>query len=457
MIDPVIDMPDNGYLMPLRTTPGSILFHRAGMRQDDRAQALQTGGVPQLGETMLRDLRNSIGRTFYVDLLRMPTDLTNPRRRQGIDRDLLAAAPRKGNDERWRRCSRAARRKIMGPLIDRVFNIQWRKSKMMGFRAQFAVPAAAAGIVWLAAYGRVCQPHRHRAALQPAGQRAAVMQQQLALRQIDPNARSIWISRRSCGRPAQDENAPAGVIKSPERMAQERQQQLEIEQAQAQHLQAQGQAKTLKDGASGSRIWPQAGAGERTTTPEARPHDLRSYGFGFNPKCQNSVARAPRLVVPSQTPHLPGHSGAQAFHHPALLRAAQGRAQGRGSVDGPAQARAGSRCAGGAAAGLQVRFRKSRDRFRALHHAGISRIPAPAGQQGDHAQCAGRTEAGDMSLYEQAKAVLKIAKQRMQIASDYHTVYNMPEGERMILDLLRESGVLSVSHVSGDPGILGLQ
>lgn len=57
-----------------------------------------------------------------------------------------------------------------------------------------------------------------------------------------------------------------------------------------------------------------------------------------------------------------------------------------------------------------------------------------------------------MSLYEQTKAVIKIAKQRMQIAGDYHTVYNMAEGERMIVDLLRESGVLSVSHVAGDPG-----
>jgi hypothetical protein len=42
---------------------------------------------------------------------------------------------------------------------------------------------------------------------------------------------------------------------------------------------------------------------------------------------------------------------------------------------------------------------------------------------------------------------VRFAKQRLQIASDYHTVYNMPEGERMIHDLLRESGVLSVSHV----------
>lgn len=35
--------------------------------------------------------------------------------------------------------------------------------------------------------------------------------------------------------------------------------------------------------------------------------------FGFNPKCPNSVARAPRLVVPSQMPHLPGHQPLKRF------------------------------------------------------------------------------------------------------------------------------------------------
>lgn len=57
-----------------------------------------------------------------------------------------------------------------------------------------------------------------------------------------------------------------------------------------------------------------------------------------------------------------------------------------------------------------------------------------------------------MSYYERAKAVLTMAKRRMAIVGDYHAVYNSPEGERVIQDILRESGLLSVGHVAGDPG-----
>lgn len=35
--------------------------------------------------------------------------------------------------------------------------------------------------------------------------------------------------------------------------------------------------------------------------------------FGFDPKCPNSVARAPRLVVPSQSPELVGHRPLKRF------------------------------------------------------------------------------------------------------------------------------------------------
>jgi hypothetical protein len=57
-----------------------------------------------------------------------------------------------------------------------------------------------------------------------------------------------------------------------------------------------------------------------------------------------------------------------------------------------------------------------------------------------------------MSYYEAAKAVVMMARRRLAIASDYHTVYGTPEGERMIHDILREAGLLSVGHVAGDPG-----
>lgn len=258
MIDPVIDMPDNGYLMPLRTTPGSILFHRAGMRQDDRAQALVTGGMPALGENMLRDLRNSVGRTFYVDLLRMPTDISDPNSDgkgstatywlQRREKEMLSLAPMFARSQA----------ENMGPLIDRVFNVQWRKSKRLGFGEGSPFPPPPPELSGEPLTIEYVSPISiaQRSSQLDSVQR--VMQQQLALKQIDPNSETYVDFEEVMRQTGQNENAPAGIIKSPERMAQERQQQAEIEQAQAQHLQAQGQAAALKDAAGGIKDLAQA-------------------------------------------------------------------------------------------------------------------------------------------------------------------------------------------------------
>lgn len=57
-----------------------------------------------------------------------------------------------------------------------------------------------------------------------------------------------------------------------------------------------------------------------------------------------------------------------------------------------------------------------------------------------------------MTMHTRLKSLLARAKAQLQIASDYQAVYNSPEGERVIHDILREAGVLSVAHVQGDPG-----
>jgi hypothetical protein len=56
------------------------------------------------------------------------------------------------------------------------------------------------------------------------------------------------------------------------------------------------------------------------------------------------------------------------------------------------------------------------------------------------------------TLPSKVKAILARAKAQLQTASDYQAVYGWPEGERVIHDILREAGVLSVAHVEGDPG-----
>lgn len=264
MIDPVIDMPDSGYVMPLRTTPGSIIFRRSGMRPDDRAQALQTGGMPELGESLLKDLRNAIMRTYYVDLLRMPTDLSDPNSDgkgstatywlQRREKEMMQLSPMFAR----------SRAEFMGPLIDRVFNIQWRKSKQLQFNPALGSPfppppAELSGQPLRVEYVSPIAIAQRSSQLDSVQR---LMQQQLALIQIDPKG-EIYLDMEEIMRmTADDENAPAGALKSPERMAQERQQQLEIQQAEAQHMQAQSVAKVAKDAGSAAKDFSAAGGGD---------------------------------------------------------------------------------------------------------------------------------------------------------------------------------------------------
>jgi hypothetical protein len=94
--------------------------------------------------------------------------------------------------------------------------------------------------------------------------------------------------------------------------------------------------------------------------------------------CKNSVARGPRLVVPSRTPHLPLHFPLKRFTtlhycelHKGELKVADlltPRLKRELEADARADRPLGFKCD----------FRKGGHRFRALHHAGISPLPRQA-------------------------------------------------------------------------------
>ena len=66
-VDPPLMAPDDGFMLPIRTTPGSLNFYRAGTR--DRLEPLQIGANNPLGLNMEEQRRNAIRQAFYVDQL----------------------------------------------------------------------------------------------------------------------------------------------------------------------------------------------------------------------------------------------------------------------------------------------------------------------------------------------------------------------------------------------------
>ena len=66
-IHPPLMVPDDGFMSPVRTTPGGLNFYRSGTR--DRIEPLNIGANNPLGELQLEQRRQAIRAAFYVDQL----------------------------------------------------------------------------------------------------------------------------------------------------------------------------------------------------------------------------------------------------------------------------------------------------------------------------------------------------------------------------------------------------
>jgi hypothetical protein len=172
LIDPVLQLPDIGFMMPIKTHPGAMNFYRAGSR--DRIQPIETGAQPQIGIDLLGALRQQIIRQFYVDWLIMPSDVRDP---ASSGKGVTATYVLQQRDEKMRLLSPMLARmqsEFLGPLIDRVFAhpvAQERAAEVPPGRPQsVAVPAAAGRALGHEAAGRVPVADRHRPEVERARQ-----------------------------------------------------------------------------------------------------------------------------------------------------------------------------------------------------------------------------------------------------------------------------------------------
>jgi hypothetical protein len=74
-VDPPLQVPDDGYIMPLRTTPGGINYYRANT--EDRIQPLLTDIDLSTCVNFEEALRQSINEAFYVDLFALLAERKN--------------------------------------------------------------------------------------------------------------------------------------------------------------------------------------------------------------------------------------------------------------------------------------------------------------------------------------------------------------------------------------------
>ena len=119
-VDPPLLVPDDGFLLPVRTVPGGLNFYRSGTR--DRIEPLNIGANNPLGLNMEEQRRDSIRAVFYVNQLMMQD---GPQ--------MTATEVIQRNEEKMRLLGPVLGRlqsELLKPLIDRVFAILLRNDML---------------------------------------------------------------------------------------------------------------------------------------------------------------------------------------------------------------------------------------------------------------------------------------------------------------------------------------
>lgn len=122
VMDPPLQVPDDTFVLPIRTRPGGLNYYRAGTQ--DRIEPLFNGAQIDFGFQALEERRSRIRDAFYVNELRldvrgpqMTATEVNARRQQGM----RLLGPMTGRQ----------RKEFLRPLIERVFEILVRRGKIV--------------------------------------------------------------------------------------------------------------------------------------------------------------------------------------------------------------------------------------------------------------------------------------------------------------------------------------
>ena len=116
---PPLIVPDDGFVLPIRTSPNSLIFRRSGFGANDGIQPLQLGGRIDVGIEMMNRVRDHILRAFNVDWFNLAPAP-----------GMTATEVVTRQQERLRLIGPMIGRlqtELLGPLVERVFAILLRR------------------------------------------------------------------------------------------------------------------------------------------------------------------------------------------------------------------------------------------------------------------------------------------------------------------------------------------
>ena len=118
-IDPPLMVPDDGFILPIRTVPGGLNFYRSGTRE--RIEPLQIGSNNPLGLNMEDQRRKAIRENFFVDQLMtiQGQNMTATEVMQRTEEKMRLLGPVLGR----------LQSELLQPLITRSFNLLFKNGK----------------------------------------------------------------------------------------------------------------------------------------------------------------------------------------------------------------------------------------------------------------------------------------------------------------------------------------
>lgn len=121
-VDPPVQIPDDGFIRPIRTSAGSVNYYRAG--SNDRAQPIFNDSRIDFGYEAMRERQQRVREAFFVDKLNLAQGdrMTTVEVNQRIQEQLRFLGPLLGRQQT----------EFLRPLIDRVLDIMVRKDAGSG-------------------------------------------------------------------------------------------------------------------------------------------------------------------------------------------------------------------------------------------------------------------------------------------------------------------------------------
>jgi len=233
-IHPPLLVPDDGFILPVRTVPGGLNFYRSGTR--DRIEPLNIGANNPLGENQLEQRRTAIRAAFYVDQLVTGNrpGMTATEVIQKSTEKMRILAPLTGR----------LQSELLRPLIDRIFNLI---SKKKGFAP---APETMAGneidIEYVSPLAKAQRQGDIQASLE-------LFQFLAPLMQVDPNVVDFLDVDGLAKHIIKTTGVPASVVRGAEEVAAIREQKQQMQAQMAADQRTAMLAKAAGEGAPGLR------------------------------------------------------------------------------------------------------------------------------------------------------------------------------------------------------------